>query len=159
MKFRASGVVVSIDDDNAHLAEFAWYVDSYGYVARSGPRVNGRQAKVYLAREVLGLVSGDGTEADHINRDRLDNRRENLRVVTQGQNKQNRGAQRTYCGEPPTSAHRGVTWDARRGRWRAKVNVEGKTHHVGYFTDEGEAAAAASAFRRDRMPFSTEVVA
>ncbi len=57
----------------------------YIYCATS---VGGRPVTLYLHREIAGLTPGDGLEVDHINNDRLDNRRSNLRVLTHAQNRQ-----------------------------------------------------------------------
>jgi hypothetical protein len=65
----------------------AWHFAGAGYVAG---RVEGRTQ--YLHRLVLGIGdSGMARVSDHVNRDKLDNRRANLRVVSQRENCANRG--------------------------------------------------------------------
>lgn len=107
-----------------------------------------------MHREIMGLVKGDGQEVDHINRDRHDNRRENLRIGTRALNGQNLSV-KPGCA----SRHRGVSWDKRRNRWSARVKVQGVLHWLGYFDREEDAAAAASAFRAKYMPFSEDAMA
>ena len=101
-----------------------------------------------LHREVMGLGASDPRVVDHINGDPLDNRRENLRVVTQAENCQN---SRTRVRG--SSRHRGVSWDSRYGCWRAYGRVDYVQHHIGYFDDEDEAGKAADEWRRHHMPF------
>jgi hypothetical protein len=133
-----------IDAQDSHLAAFRWSFDGR-YVSRlSGPR------RVRLHRLVLGLAKGDGLEGDHVNRDPLDNRRCNLRVVTHAQNAQNQGPRGT------SSRHRGVGLFKRTGRWRARVKIDGTEHHLGYFSSEEEAHAAAVARRCELLPFTVE---
>ncbi|NEC17915.1 HNH endonuclease [Streptomyces parvus] len=102
--------------------------------------------KVTLAhRWVLGLRRGDGLIGDHINGNRLDNRRSNLRIVDASGSSQNvsgRGHSR-FRGVHPTRA----------GNWSARVKFQGKTHFCGTFTTEEDAAAAAEAKRCELMPF------
>jgi hypothetical protein len=103
-----------------------------------------------MHRFVLGLRKGDPRKVDHKNRNRLDNRRENLRVVTSAENAQN--LERNYG----RSRHRGVAWHKVTKKWRAVVRLDGRQHHLGYFDDEDEAGAVASAFRAQHMPFSSD---
>lgn len=72
---------------------------------------------------------------DHLNGDGLDNRRENLRHVTNRQNQQNQHVGRS-------SKHPGVCWDRRDGKWRAVIHIEGRQKPLGYFTTEQAAAEA-----------------
>ena len=76
---------------------------------------------------------------DHKNGDRLDNTRENLRIVTPTQNRHNsRSCARR--GRPKSSQYVGVT---RHGdKWKVKITHEGHEHFIGYFDDEVEAAKA-----------------
>lgn len=71
--------------DARWLLEHRWGLGSDGYATRRRPGV-----AIRMHREILGLAAGDGRHTDHINRDKLDNRRANLRVVTAAQNMQNR---------------------------------------------------------------------
>lgn len=65
----------------------------------------------------------DGMEVDHINCDSLDNRLENLRLVTSQQNKMN--TRRRYDS---TTGRKGISWDSTRGLWISPVTLNRKTH-------------------------------
>lgn len=76
-----------------------------------------------------------GMETDHINGDKLDNRKSNLRVVTSGENRRNKGKLRTN-----TSGYLGVV--SSRGIWVARIKNDHKTVHLGSFKTPEEAYAA-----------------
>lgn len=121
-------------------------MDNNGYAVRY-VRVGGKRLVVLMHRFLLDLVPGDGIQADHIHGNRLDNRRQNLRIATNAQNHQNLH----WCGP-----HRGTVWGARRNCWLARVTLDGKTHHLGQFATREEAAAIAAAFRHKHMPYSAD---
>jgi hypothetical protein len=50
--------------------------------------------------------------------------------------------------EGTTSRYRGVSWDARDGRWQAKISIAGRTISLGEFDDEGMASVAYQAALR-----------
>jgi len=79
----------------------------------------------------------NGFFVDHINGDGLDNRRQNLRVVTHAQNLMN---QRRSAAN--TSGVKGVSWYRKTSRWKAQIAVFGKKMHIGYYLTKEEAAAA-----------------
>jgi hypothetical protein len=147
---------VLIDDEDASLADHRWCQDSTEYAVRTIylGMVDGKQSqrKVYLHREVMGLTVGDGLDVDHIDGNKSDCRRTNLRVGTHAQNTQN------VPSRVGTSKHRGVSWQPRAegGKWLARGRVDGRPFHVGYFDTEEDAAAAMAEHRREYMPYSNE---
>ena len=142
------GPSVLVDaDDYEGLMEHRWH-PNYGYAVRS-TYSDGKRGVASMARDVMGLT--DSTmEVDHINRNRLDNRKANLRVATRQQNAQNVSAR------GGSSEHRGVHWAKHANKWCAQGRVDGKTHHLGLFEDEQDAADAASNWRRDNTPFAAD---
>lgn len=140
---RAYAVVDAVDF--ARFGGLRWSAHSGGYAYRWERQADGSRYCQLLHRAVVGLERGDPREADHENRDRLDCRRENLRIVPRGANAQNQRSQRGS-----TSRFRGVSWSAKDRRWVAKVGRE----HLGQWTDELAAARAADARRREVLPFA-----
>ena len=152
---RKNGVVVAhalIDAEDAAQAEHRWHLTRQGYASRktSSPIPSERRI-VLLHREILGLVHGDGMQGDHINRDRLDCRRANLRAVPLVGNAQNRGS---LPGS--RSQYRGVYWSAQSNRWIAKAVMNKRQIHIGVFTNEHEAGEAARRWRMENMPWAVE---
>lgn len=89
-----------------------------------------------VAMAFLGhKLNGMKLVVDHINNDKLDNRVENLQIVTQRENSYR--LQGTY-----SSKYKGVCWFASRKKWISRIHINGKTHHLGYFTNELEASEA-----------------
>ena len=140
-----------IDAADAEQARHRWYMTANGYAARrlSAPALKDRH-RVYLHREILGLTAGDGMEADHRNRERLDCRRANLHAVTLAENAQNKGA---LGGR---SQYRGVYWNKQSRKWQAKAVLAGRQIHIGLFLDEHEAGEAARRWRMANMPHAHE---
>lgn len=145
---RAYAVVDATDAD--WVNQWRWFLDDDGYAARR-PWIDGRQVWILLHRELLGLSHGDIREGDHIDRDRLNNRRCNLRVATKTINRQNRAA---LAGS--SSQHRGVGWDKRRSKWAAYARKDGRMLNLGRFDDELEAAGLALTARLELMPGATD---
>lgn len=150
----------TVDGDNLKaLARYRWSLRDGGYAKRStfvGGR-GGRSVGYLMHREVLGMgtTKDDPRIVDHINGDRLDNRRANLRPCTRAENQQNRrGATRGS-----SSRFRGVSWRSDMRKWVAYGRLAGKTHRLGNFESEDEAARVAAAWRAEHMPFSSEAAA
>lgn len=124
-----------VDSDLSYLAdEYKWTLDSSKRYAVTGTLEHRgkRLALAYLHRVVVGL----DTEGmiDHISRDKLDNRRANLRVAD------NRINQINTAPRGGTSKYRGVFWDKRCNLWRSQIKDHGKTYYLGYYDDERAAA-------------------
>lgn len=95
--------------------------------------------KLYLVHRVIYFLHfgvWPSGVVDHINGDPLDNKPENLRDVTQGQN--TRSYAKAHKGS--TSRYRGVHWFKRDETWQAQIMCEGQRKHLGYFSLEEEAA-------------------
>jgi len=73
---------------------------------------------------------------DHINLNGLDNRLENLRVVTRSANGQN------CSSKGGTSQYKGVCWDRKYKKWKAEITIDRRNKFLGYFDIEPEAAVA-----------------
>ena len=125
-----NGGTAQVDEaDFKWLSEHKWMRTSKGY-ART--RIRG----VYVFMHRL-LTDACGREMiDHINRDRLDNRRENLRFVDYRLNAVNRGR----VAAKKLSQFKGVYWNA--GKYEVKIKKDGKSMHVGRYACEREAARA-----------------
>lgn len=76
-----------------------------------------------------------GFETDHINGNKLDNRRKNLRVCTTAENQLNRGVPKNN-----TSGFKGV--HKFRNKWRSSIKINSRRVHLGLFTCPIEAASA-----------------
>ncbi len=140
-----------VDDADAHwVAQWRWSFAAKGYVSRMSRKCEGPLRRIYLHRALLGLCHGDPRQGEHINRDKLDNRRANLVIATPLQNSQNKPS----LGG--VSAYRGVSWHKGAQRWRADVQIARRQHSLGYFDTESAAAEAASAYRAAHMPFSED---
>ena len=148
------------DADAGLLAGFRWH-RNHGYAVRTfrDPANWRRRRGVSAHRLIMGLRFGDGQEVDHINGDRLDNRRGNLRVCTRAQNAQNLLVHRENNSGLPRSGHRGVKWNTEKSKWRAGATVNGKYHYLGYYATAEEASAVVTQWRAEHMPFSVEPVA
>lgn len=127
-----------IDDGDLKVATANdWHLSHNGYAIRReryGP--DGRKKRiVYLHKEIFGPVP-HGYEIDHVNGNKLDDRRSNLRRATRSQNNGN-AKPRHGC----SSRFKGVAWH-NRGYWWAYINKDGKRHNLGYYDKEVEAARA-----------------
>jgi hypothetical protein len=116
--------------DHSKLNQHPWYYGFRGYAMRSKVMPNDRRKTVSMHREILGAK--DHEEVDHINGDRLDNRRSNLRVLGRSANLHNRGAY-------GPSGLKGVSWDKRKKKWRAEIGKHGKRAWLGYHDTKADA--------------------
>lgn len=92
-------------------------------------------------------------QVDHIDGDPMNNDIKNLRWVSNQQNQV--GYKKKTTGT--SSKYRGVSWDKSRGKWEAKLCRNKKTHHLGRFDSEIEAARAYNDSAK-RMGFSSSAL-
>ena len=135
------GCVLLIDDaDYADVAQWSWHCVRIGtyHQPRAWIRESGHKPrKIAIGRYLLRPEAG--FEVDHINGDTLDNRRENLRLVTKQQNQWN---QRRVRGSVP---FKGVKWDPKHRCYSAGIRIQQVYTHLGHYA---EAIWAAHAYDR-----------
>jgi len=137
-----NGQTTKVDDcDFDLLSSMCW--QKTGAYARSSRRFG----SVAMHRLLLGAKAG--VEVDHINRDRLDNQRSNLRLCTRGENGRN-----CKKASGKSSPFKGVTHDtyksaSRRLPYRASISVDSQPVRIGNFRIELHAAMAYDIWARE----------
>jgi hypothetical protein len=124
------------DDDYEWLSKITWHVSAWGYAQTNAKDpADGKKRTVFMHRMILGLKRGDPEHVDHINGDRLDNRKSvNIRKCSPSQNMHN-VRQRSNN----SSGLKGVSFSKGMKRWTATVNVNGKRAHLSYHDTREEA--------------------
>jgi len=123
LKTKKLEVILIDNDDYEKLKNHSFHL-SHGY-----PRTCIARKKVMLHQ--LIMPKQKGMTIDHINRNKLDNRKTNLRSVTILENCQNR------------LPKKGTYWKiAGREKWRAQIIIYGKKKHLGVYNTEEEAKKA-----------------
>ena len=122
---------VDYDDFIHHVMGYKFRMDNKGYVMYSSSK-DGLHNKL-LHRMIMDCP--EDMVIDHINHDKLNNCRSNLRIVTNQQNQMNKGKQKTN-----KSGVIGVDWYKRCEKWRAEIRFNNKKIHLGYFDDFEEAS-------------------
>jgi len=149
-------------EDYAWLSQYKWYARKNGpsYYAARTCNIDGRKYNLHMHREILKLklypepclsgvvlISSAWTKTDtlspdfvidHINNNGLDNRKVNLRIVTQRQNCWNSRAK----FRSRSSRYKGASWHSKMNKWVSKISIDGKSVHLGYFDSEIPAARA-----------------
>lgn len=120
-------------EDLPIIEKYTWHMSFYGYVATRFTDYS----SLFLHRLLLNPAKN--LDVDHINLDRLDNRRENLRLCSRSQNKMNVIRRKdNKCG------FKGVCWNSINRNYVVQItpNGDGKRKHVGVFSTKIEAAIA-----------------
>lgn len=123
----------------------AWrgpYLHTDGY-AQVDVKEGSKWKHYRLHRLIVGIEKQPELEVDHINGNRLDNRRENLRVVLRKGQAGRRLQMRNRANRGSVSS-KGVCFDKHANKYKAQIQdpVSNKPRHLGYFNTEKEAAAA-----------------
>lgn len=151
-------LTVLLSDEDAELAQLRWGMaggkGSVGkYVARRTKGSTTYLHRVVAERMGLELVPAPGqgrwrVSVDHINGDKLDNRRENLRLLSRPQQMTNLA---DGLRSSNTSGHRGVSLIRKSGKWMAHATVDGRSVSLGAFATREEAIARRAEW--DRAPW------
>ena len=120
--FQNGGAFLFDELDLPMIQDHTWHHGKRGYPATH------HKGKTEVFHKML--YPGIKDEIDHINGDKLDNRRRNLRLCTHQQNAFNQKRRRTN-----TSGYIGVSYARGRGCFEAYIHHHGRKHHLGLFPD------------------------
>jgi hypothetical protein len=118
------------DDDYEFLSQFSWQVDKHNSV-----NFHNKNGSTLMHRIIMKAKPHQ--EIDHIDGNRLNNQKSNLRFATSSQNKINRGS-RCDC----KSGYKGVSWHNQRNKWTARIMVNKKYLSLGLHDDLLDAVKA-----------------
>jgi hypothetical protein len=129
---KAAGKVVLVDDyDYKWLSRIYWFLGPGNYPAASF----GWRETIYMHHMLLPLKPG--LEVDHINRNKLDCRRDNLRYLTRGENARNCLRKDCFTGI------RGVTYHPSNDYpYEARCSFKSRYYYLGKFKTKEEAGDA-----------------
>jgi hypothetical protein len=132
------GYEAVIDASDVGLVEgFNWSADVSRHTVYAVRRDHskGKSRSIRMHRALMG--DPEGFEVDHKDCNGLNNRRQNLRVVTASQNKRN-----TRTPKHNTSGHKGVTLHVQTGKWHAQIQIGGKHISLGLHETKSDAYTA-----------------
>jgi len=124
------------DEDFEWLNQWKWCINSNGYAVRdkhiSGSGRNRKKIRILMHRFLNNTP--DGLVTDHINANRLDNRKSNLRTLTASENIFYSGSRKNN-----TSGYKGVSWSIARNKWCAQICKDRRVIPLGRFEKLDEA--------------------
>ncbi len=124
------------DKDYERVAGRKWYLESRkGFVVGYISEAVGRRT---MAMHVYLFDCPKGLVRDHINHNRRDNRRENIRICTNAENCRNS----LPLKNTRSSKFKGVSWDTERSKWATFIKFNRKSIFLGRFKSETLAARA-----------------
>ena len=135
IKLTQNKVAIVDDEDFIYLSKHKWCCGD-GYAQRRNTIANSKSTAWKMHWEIMGKPE-KGYNIDHINGDKLDNRRCNLRVCSGTENIRNR---KTHSNNK--SGYKGVWWRKDRHIWNAKIKVDDRIIHLGQFKNKEDAAIA-----------------
>ena len=132
-----------LNQQDRDLLSHTWRINKAGYLTSS---IDGRTVTLHrtVLKRKLGAIPTNYV-CDHINGDRLDNRRRNLRAVTRANNARNR---RPYIRTGPFQ-YKGVTQEGKK--YRVRITAHGTRYDLGTYTSALQAAAAYDAAAREHF--------
>jgi hypothetical protein len=129
------GKVALVDDEDYEwLSQYKWCIHSEGYAIRT-VWVNSKSVIKFMHRDILNPPAGMFT--DHINHNKTDNRRCNLRVCTISQNTFN-----SKLRSNNTSGIKGVSYSKKSKKWMAQIQYLGTDFYLGCYDNIEDAAIA-----------------
>lgn len=120
------------DEDFEYLSQWKWSLNSYGYARRTTSIKLGKRKEISLHREIIKAKKGE--LVDHINFNKLDNRKSNLRIVNASFS-----ALHQEKSINNISGQTGVDFVKDRNKWRARISINKGRLTLGYFDTKEKA--------------------
>lgn len=124
-------VTVVDEEDYKCLMQWSWCITSTNDGHYAVGKVNG---KIILMHRYI-IKAPKNMEVDHINNNRLDNRKSNLRLCNRIENARN-----CKFREGFTSKYKGVSWHKKANKWIANITINYKQIYLGLYDSELKAA-------------------
>lgn len=122
------------------------------FYVRANIKIGNTHKTILMHRYIMD--ANDMSLIDHINRNSLDNRRNNLRTVNHIENGQNK----SIVSKTNSSGVRGVFWNKQTRSWKVMLKVNKKQIFLGYFKEKEKAITAVRRARARLMPYSQEAL-
>lgn len=139
--FLTQGKVALVDDeDYEYLNQWKWCWRQ-GYAIRSiviSPRSSGKFKTKTISMHRLVNKTPEGMDTDHIDSNKTNNQKANLRSCSHRENTKNRS--KTLARR--SSKYKGVSWHAHRQKWQANIKSDYGQEYLGLFDLESDAAQA-----------------
>ena len=132
---KIKGYAIIDDEDFERINKYNWIISSNGYAVHYKSKNRKYLGIIRMHRIILDTPRDKFI--DHINGNKLDNRKQNLRFATNSQNQANAKIRSTN-----KSGFRGVSFHNWSGKWIVGIKVMGKSINLGYFSNPKEAAMA-----------------
>ena len=131
-----NGIVALVDDEDfERVNQYIWSINLSN--RKTNRVVRNRTLNITLQRFILGEEIPLSHTIIFVNKDDLDFRKENLLIASaKGMSVRKKGNKNS------SSIYKGVSWCNRSSKWLAQIQVNGKSYHLGYFTNEEKAALA-----------------
>lgn len=110
----------------------------------------GKDKKSVMMHRLIMVAQDWEIKIDHINHNTVDNRKSNLRQLSNAENHQNRKGPNSNT----KSGVRGVYWKKQYNKWAAQVKINYKPHFLGYFDTVEEAKKVVESARKQLMPYA-----
>jgi len=132
---KLGGIALVSNEDYDNVSKYSWHKDNYGYTRTS---INGKNTAMH--RFIMNPINNE--IVDHINHNKLDNRRENLRIFDEV----HKNAGNRQLKENKSSKYRGVYWKKNKKKFHSEITINHKCYYLGMFADEIIAAETIDKF-------------
>jgi hypothetical protein len=121
-------------EDIGLVKDFRWYMSKDGYAVSSDKNKTFGTSYITMHGIIMSCINGFKITPDHDNKNRLDNRRINLRLSDRSQQQMNHNK-----NIKNTSGIIGVNWDKYYSRWLARISINKISKNLGYFDNMQDA--------------------